>query len=153
VVNGDEDAEIMEQRIFVLDVGITEEMVSSSAPYINFHLEFINTSIFSITLESFIGRVFVDKEEQKDRLETRPEGHVFRFPRASVVSILLRQWVPPGVVDKMRNQSETIFDLSHVILHRGEKRVFTKPLTHRNAIISRTNWDKLVGELPTILKQ
>ncbi len=137
LISADEDAEIMQQRLYFhthLYV-LGEPTLMGTAPFIEFLQPMINASVLSVTFDSEIeGRIYIDGEEQKDKLEIRKTPpQRLEVQRAAFHQLTFRQWFTPEIAKKIQEQAETVFDFGHVALyfsfeHRGHKRTLRKAL-------------------------
>ena len=153
VVSADEDADIMEQRIQFythLDV-LGEPKLTGTAPFIEFRQPLLNASVLEISFDSEIeGRIRIDGEEQKDRLEFRQTPpQVLRVQRGAYHDVVLRQWLTAEVAKKMQENVETVFDFGHTAInfgfeHRGKKLTVRKALGNQ---IKWTNQEREISEL------
>jgi hypothetical protein len=130
----DEDATIMEQRVHwytKADI-LGRPDLTSTAPWIEFHLPMVNTSVFTIHIEAIEGRLNVDGDVQPNNLEFADCPQSFEVQRGGYNDIALRYWLRNEVAGKMQRQIETKFFLAQTVRfsfeHRGKRRTFSKPI-------------------------
>ncbi len=132
-----EDAEIMEQRIqFYTHLSVSgEPKLTGTAPFIEFCQPMLNASVLPVTLEQEIeGRIYIDGEEQRDKLEFRQTPpQVLLVRRGEYHDVALKQWLSPEAVKNMQENIKTGFDFGHTAVtfgfeHRGQRRTLRKAL-------------------------
>lgn len=132
-----EDSDVMVHRLqFYTHLDVSgDPKLTGNGCFIDFVQPMINASVFSVEFEKEIeGRVFIDGEEQKDKLEIRETPlQVLKVNRANRHQLVFRQWLSIEVAKKIAEQSETIFDFEQTAVyftfeHRGDKSRVRKAL-------------------------
>lgn len=142
----DDDAKSMEQRVYFYthpDI-LGEPKLVGTTPFIEFHQPMINASVLPVTFQTKVdGRLYIDAEEQRDKLEIRetpPQSLEVR--RGAYHDLAFRQWLSPEVASKMQDQPETSFDFGHTAVyftfeHRGSRQ------SVRKALGNQVTWRRL----------
>jgi hypothetical protein len=159
----DEDAPIMEQRIWYWGVGMngTPEL-TGPAPHVDFHINFINAAVFEVTWEEPItGRIRVEGQNLQDALHIRePDKQQLQTRRAGWNSIAIRQPISETLRTYMLQHKETKFEFRAVtpqfsFYHRGQKRKFGKSIAIHDNVVTWTNtdWQKTADLLEALIAE
>lgn len=165
----DEDAEIMEQRIYYKELGPHNEQLTGPEPYIDFYISLINASVLEITWEHELeGLLHLDGHQLQRSLVIAPREppQQLQTGRGRASSIAIRQWLTRDNVTYMSGSEEIQFAFGAVkpkfsFDHRGQKHTFAKQIAlgNNNAIWKNPNWariqqsvNRLVTEVPSLVK-
>lgn len=149
----DQDASVMVHLVqFYTHLYVTgDPKLTGNAPFIEFLQPMINASVFPIAFEKEIeGRLFIDGEEQKDKLEIRetpPQS--LKVRRAAHHELVFRQWLSTEVARKIQEQTETIFDFGKMAVYFTFEYHGDRPRV-RKALGNQVIWkniDKKIAEL------